>query len=96
MTSQQYYKTANHQSNAIKSALLRGATQIAFMSQNMLVTDTTLYGVGCLAYNYLDSPSTTSATTYKVQFANTAAQSSVGVSSNSTELQSMILMEIGA
>ena len=96
LTSQQYYKTANHQSNAIKSALLRGATQIAFMSQNMLVTDTTLYGVGCLAYNYLDSPSTTSATTYKVQFANTAAQSSVGVSSNSTELQSMILMEIGA
>ena len=96
LTSQQYYKTANHQSNAIKSALLRGATQIAFMSQNMLVTDTTLYGVGCLAYNYLDSPSTTSATIYKVQFANTAAQSSVGVSSNSTELQSMILMEIGA
>jgi hypothetical protein len=96
LTSQQYYKTSGHQSNAIKSALLRGATQIAFISQNMLVTDTAIYNIGCLAYHYLDSPSTTSATTYKVQFANTAAQSSVGVSNNGTELQTMILMEIGA
>ena len=96
MTSQQYYKTQGHQANAIKSALLRNATQIAFMSQNMLVTDTTLYNIGTMAYHYLDSPSTTSATTYKVQFANTAAQSSVGVSNNNTELQTIILMEIGA
>ena len=96
LTSQQYYKTNGHSANAIKSALLRNATQIAFMSQNMLVTDTAIYNIGTMAYNYLDSPSTTSATTYKVQFANTAAQNSVGVSSNSTELQSMILMEIGA
>ncbi len=96
MTSQQYYKTSGNAANAIKSALLRGATQIAFISQNMLVTDTAIYNIGCLAYHYLDSPSTTSATTYKVQFANTNATASAGVSSNSNELQTMILMEIGA
>jgi hypothetical protein len=96
MTSQQYYKTNGNASNAIKSALLRGATQIAFISQNMLVTDTAIYNIGTLAYHYLDSPSTTSATTYKIQFANTNASNTAGVSSNSTELQTMILMEIGA
>jgi hypothetical protein len=96
MTSQQYYKTNGNAANAIKSALLRGATQIAFISQNMLVTDTAIYNIGCLAFHYLDSPATTSATTYKVQFANTNATASAGVSSNSNELQTMILMEIGA
>jgi hypothetical protein len=96
MTSQQYYKTSGNAANAIKSALLRGATQIAFISQNMLVTDTAIFNIGCLAYHYLDSPNTTSATTYKVQFANTNATATAGVSSNSSELQTMILMEIGA
>ena len=96
MTSQQYYKTNGNSGNAIKSALLRGATQIAFISKNMLVTDTAIYNIGTLAYNYLDSPSTTSATTYKIQFANDNTSATVGVSSNSNELQTMILMEIGA
>lgn len=96
LTSQQYYKNSTSQFNGIKSALLRGATQIAFISQNMLVTDTTIFNVGCLAYHYLDSPATTSATTYKVQFANNTASGTVGVSSNATELQTIILMEIGA
>ena len=96
MTSQQYYKTNGNAGNAVKSALFRGATQIANIAKNMLVTDTAIYNVGCLAYNYLDSPSTTSATTYKIQFANESATSAVGVSLAGNELQTIILMEIGA
>ena len=45
------------------------------------------------AYTYLDSPATTSATTYKTQFKNTAALGSFRVNNNSSTIT---LLEIGA
>ena len=45
------------------------------------------------SYYYLDSPSTTSATTYKVQV---GSKDSKSVSVNSTSKQTLVLMEIGA
>jgi hypothetical protein len=49
----------------------------------------------CFNYVYLDSPATTSATTYKTKFANEAAAGLVAVQRYNTKA-TMILMEIGA
>lgn len=95
LTSQQYWKNNNNSFNAVKTALLRGTTNIAQMSTDMLVTDTAIYNIGTMAYHYLDSPSTTSATTYKVQFGSRSGTSTVGVNNN-PDLSTIILMEIGA
>jgi hypothetical protein len=49
--------------------LLRGSTSIlTFTNQAAWTGTTTSNGVGTCSANYLDSPATTSATTYKVQF----------------------------
>jgi hypothetical protein len=49
---------------------------------------------GTVAINYLDSPATISATTYKTEFANETAASNVSVQLNN-DLSTIILMEIG-
>jgi hypothetical protein len=51
--------------------LLRGSTTIiTFEAQAGWTNSTGTNGVGGVSTNYLDSPATTSATTYKVQYAN--------------------------
>jgi hypothetical protein len=50
---------------------------------------------GSSAYNYLDSPATTSATTYKVQFGSNANNATVYVQLNSA-VSTITLMEIAA
>ena len=50
---------------------------------------------GCSAYNYLDSPATTSATTYKVQFASHGNNAVVYIQLNSS-ISTITLMEIAA
>jgi len=47
------------------------------------------------SHSYLDSPATTSATTYKTQFANSISNSVV-VDASATNIASIIAMEIGA
>ena len=77
--------------------LMRGATQIvadfggAAGFNNVLQFNY----VGSASLTYLDSPATTSATTYKVQFKNNAASAQIGVQGNSAS-SSITLMEIGA
>ena len=77
--------------------ILRGATQLL---ENQFLIRATLYGSE-LANNqvwspvYLDSPATTSATTYKCQFKNTAATGTAYVQKNSL-MATITLMEIGA
>jgi len=48
-----------------------------------------------VTFSYLDSPATTSATTYKTQ-AKIGSCSSVGIDSSSTKINSIVVMEIGA
>jgi hypothetical protein len=48
-----------------------------------------------LSFNYLDSPATTSATTYKLQ-AKIIDSTSVGITASATKVASIVLMEIGA
>lgn len=83
--------------NGLKVNLLRGATEIiADFAGDATLTGTAIDNtVGSSSICYLDSPSTTSATTYKTQFKNRVNSASVSVqfaSSTST----ITLMEIGA
>jgi len=79
--------------------LLRGATEILFMDSLIAYTNTTTTNyIGGVGATYLDSPATTSATTYKTQFASdngasfTINGSGGGLGTGST----ITLMEIGA
>jgi hypothetical protein len=79
--------------------IMRGATEVW---SNGTSGDHDDYGTGntvvfTTSFSYLDSPATTSATTYKTQLKNATAQASVRTNFNSTAGTSqMILMEIGA
>lgn len=96
LTAQAYAKTSGNQYSGVRTQLVRGSTQIAQMSENTGYVNATAPGVVSISYNYLDSPATTSATTYKVRFSNSTNAASVAVSDNGIETASMILMEIGA
>jgi len=82
--------------NAMFLQLQRGGSSIAQISNEGMQTDTALRQ-GDFTYNiaYLDSPATTSATTYKTQFKNRVAAALVSVQ-EASELSTIILMEIGA
>jgi hypothetical protein len=87
-------KNTANQENAINFRLFRDATNIS-QRTSMFYTGTAIQNYGYVASNVLDTPATTSATTYKVQFAsdnNTAAVTVHG----SNDLSTIILMEIGA
>lgn len=75
--------------------LLRGASSIAQIGTNIDYTGTTLqhYFGGSSAINYVDSPATTSATTYKTMFNQNAGSGTVTVQINSS-VSTMILMEV--
>jgi hypothetical protein len=77
--------------------LMRGATQIVadFGGVAGFNNVSQFNYVGGAALTYRDSPATTSATTYKVQFKNNAALNQIGVQGNSAS-SSITLMEIGA
>ena len=96
-------RTANQSNNGIR--LLRGATSIGeFGDASALNSFSTVVGNSTavilrniVSINYMDSPATTSATTYKVQGAcNTTSNSSTITFQKGSLIGNMILMEIGA
>jgi hypothetical protein len=83
----------------MRVALLRGASQIALIDGAAAYNGAggAPIGVGSIAISYLDSPATTSATTYKTQFANRTVGATGSVSTQNTSSTSTItLMEIAA
>lgn len=74
--------------------LLRGSTELslfsAFHGYNTSSTDTNISGGSC---TYLDSPNTTSATTYKIQFNRNGGSGTVEVQNNSAR-SDITLMEV--
>ena len=84
------------------SILLRGATQIAGSNASTSVFGVSTYGsgatlVGNTNYAVLDSPATTSATTYKTQFkVITTANSCVMIAQDGSNTSNITLLEIGA
>ena len=83
-------------SNAVALRLVRAATTIAdFQSSRGFFTNSTLRFGGLLGYNHLDTPNTTSATTYKVQVKNDA-NAAYARCQPDNNFSSITLMEIGA
>jgi hypothetical protein len=85
-------------SQGLKLKLLRGATDLAIVSDDFGKNTGNQFLIGMsAAINWLDSPATTSATTYKTQFARTQSTGTVYCqSANATATSSIILLEIGA
>ena len=93
VTHPQCTKLSTSANNSIDMKLVRGSTQIAYLSDVLGYTGTGIEFYFSTSVSYLDSPATTSATTYKTQFKNLVNVSYVAVQINSTT-STITLMEI--
>ena len=94
-------KANNNAGNAVKLNLLRGASTILEITDAAGGTNSaTNNNIGSVSATYLDEPATTSATTYKTQFANFFNGNIVYVQSYNSDTtnntSTITLMEIGA
>jgi hypothetical protein len=92
---QQAIKTNGNAENRLTIKTFRGATEIATSGGNFLYTSTSDFGSSTYSLCLLDTPATTSATTYKTQFNNPNNTAAVRTQPSSG-LSTMILMEISA
>jgi hypothetical protein len=91
------YKDATN--TGVMARLLRGATVIQKFTGNAGFTNTTTSNnIGGVSFNYLDSPATTSSTTYKIQGAsgNNTGTAYINVDGGSNDSSSITLLEIAA
>jgi hypothetical protein len=87
-------KSNGNLNNGMYLRLYRGATQISEFQVNTMYNGVAQQHVGNTgALNYLDSPATTSATTYKTQFSNGQPQPTVYVQDGSA-MSTIVLMEV--
>jgi hypothetical protein len=95
----QTYKTASGTITLSKAQLLRGATVIGSWARAQMLehsTNSTDLALGnSNSYSYLDSPATTSSTTYKLQ-AGIVTGAAVVFQNASTNDSTITLLEIGA
>ncbi len=89
------YRDATSSGTAVGLKLLRGATDIGGTQTNYLLTATALKQQSMWSFAYLDSPATTSATTYKMQFACITGAGIVAYCIDNN-LATIILSEVGA
>ena len=79
---------------------MRGATQVTRTGGNGYMGAGTRLDFGSCLINFLDTPATTSATTYKVQFASEGNNAIVTLNQDATgandTVSTIIAMEIGA
>ena len=88
-------KSAGSTDNKIELKLMRGSTTlIGFSNHAAYSTDAESMAIGTCGVNYLDSPSTTSATTYKTQMKSPEGTANVGVQGTGSENSTIVLMEI--
>jgi hypothetical protein len=89
------FKDSGNADSALYLNLLRNSTAIIAFETELGWQQSSARLSVASGTNYLDSPATTSAITYKTQFKNIVAAASVKVQYNG-ETSTMILMEIGA
>lgn len=90
------FKSATDQGSGVELQLLRGATSLLQFSQSSGYTGSSLYNVvGSESCSYLDTPATTSATTYKTRICNDVGASLVGCQYDAA-VSTIVLLEIGA
>ena len=89
-------KTSGNAGNAVNIKLFRDLTDLGrkVFVQNYTNTSIEMYTMA--AFQFLDSPATTSATTYKTQFANDVNTSGAIVQADSAGVSTITLMEIAA
>lgn len=87
-------KTAGNLANGVNLRMRRGSTVLTSQTA-VLYTGTTIIQVGTSPMIYLDSPNTTSATTYDVQFANFTAAAQAEHNANGSA-STLVLMEVSA
>jgi hypothetical protein len=81
----------------VQLKLLRGATTILTFAGTVCFTNTTTRNDAAASCGYLDAPATTSATTYKTQFASRSNVAAVQVQvAGGDDTSTMLLLEIGA
>jgi hypothetical protein len=89
-------KNSANTGNAINLYLYRGATQLDMFQNSAAHTNSAVRNdVGGVSCNYLDTPATTSSTTYSTKFSSTNSTSEVYVQ-NGGGISTIVLMEIGA
>jgi len=90
-------KSAANSGTQMVLKLLRGASVITTFGNNVTYTNSSISNaIGTVGTMYLDSPATTSATTYKTQFASANNTANVGVQGTGGETSIITLMEISA
>ena len=90
------FASAGATTNGLLAKLLRGATDLAVFCESVGYTATALQQyVATASITYLDSPATTSATTYKTQFKNVSATSVAVFQAGGLSTSTITLMEIG-
>ena len=83
----------------VKTQLVRGSTVISYIDDIAGYTGSTTTTGSTVSFNYLDSPSTTSSTTYKVQFGTDTNGRSVSINNYASgpgSVSAITLMEISA
>jgi hypothetical protein len=88
-------KNTQNASNALNLRIMRGATEI-IQSKQVLYTGTAIWVIAQYAMSYVDSPATTSATTYKLQFRQWDNNGPLIRAQADSSTSSVVLIEIGA
>ena len=95
MVQSNYFQSSGSAGNGMDVQLLRGATVISSPHTRLGFASTTIVQSGAFSIFYLDSPATTAATTYKIQFRNLVAANNVQINAAGAT-STMMLMEISA
>jgi hypothetical protein len=95
LISDTFGKSSANANNAVNVQILRGATSIVENKQ-LNYTGTADWAISQWAMSYVDSPATTSATTYKLQFKQWFNNGALVRAQNDGSKASIVLMEIGA
>ncbi len=88
-------KENNNANNAVGLRLLRDSTDLGNFAVALTFTGVAEKNTGAASFGYLDTPSTTSALTYKTQFKNDFNGTGVLVQ-HASAVSSIVLLEIGA
>jgi hypothetical protein len=92
-------KTAGNSQTRVKTKLLRNSTTLSNAERTAYTNADGTLDIGTQDYIYLDSPATTSATTYKIQYASGVSGQTVYLNDYAATddmVSTIIVMEIGA
>jgi hypothetical protein len=90
------YKSSANSNNSIHIRLVRDSTEILDICDRALFTGSALENMENISFNYLDSPSSDAAITYKTQFHNQGAYAAVTVQQQNAGRSTITVMEVEA